>query len=113
MSGRSGQARENGEMVRVGVVHITASDSPYQMKHYETSIVVDSGVVTVVLPPVAEAMDQTIDISAPAGVTDTVTVTDHNDDTALTDISLDADDDFALLRSNGETWRAFHTVGYS
>ena len=81
----------------------------YAMKHTDHIVIVNSGhtdnTMTLTLPPVHEAMGQFYYIEATLGDTgNTTTIEDDNGDTALSDLTLDADDDYILLYSNGRRW---------
>jgi len=56
------------------------------------------------LPPVAEAAGRFLSIYATIANSKTVTVQDQDDSVGWTDLTLDTDDDHALLYSDGLRW---------
>lgn len=77
---------------------------------FEQVVEVDSsdGAVTITLPSVEEAAGMAYDISAPNGVTNTVTVNDAGGTNMTTTVganALDADGDFMTVMSTGKAWR--------
>jgi len=76
----------------------------YTMLLTDLGVVVVSGTVTITLPSVALAAGMIFTVHAPAGGTATVTVADNANDAGLTNISLDADDEYVCLYSDGRKW---------
>lgn len=94
------------------ILHIDDTDTELTIRDQVVRVTSDGAAVTVTLPSVAEAKGLMFDIEALTGATQTVTVEDNSDDAGLSDISLDADNEYVVLWSNGISWREVVT-GYS
>ena len=78
----------------------------YQMttRDYVTRVVVSAATV-ITLPPVAESSGRLYSIFARTATSvNTVTIQDKGDSEAWTDIVLAADDDYAVIYSDGMKW---------
>ena len=64
----------------------------------------DTEPIAVVLPPVSECAGQIFTVYLDAFSTDSVTINDNGDDPDLTEITLGAADQFAVIMSNGVRW---------
>lgn len=100
--------RDNAHIPRPKRYAYKAADATLEV--YEQVVEVDSSsaAVTITLPSVEEAAGMAYDISAPSGVTNTVTVNDAGGTSMVTVVganALDADDDFMTVVSTGKAWR--------
>jgi len=103
-----GDQRSSGTLTQNGkTVFATESfsmDINDQVVRAVTGAVLD---VTVTLPSVMEAAGRIFSISLITDGGKDVIIQDKDDDAALTDITLDTANDYAILYSDGYVWREF------
>lgn len=68
-----------------------------------------SGSYAITLPPVNEAQGLTFTIQATIADSEAVTVQDQDESEDWTDLTLDTDEDAAVLYSDGRKWWPIHT----
>jgi len=103
------QRAGNQGMIKVFQLVQADGAQTYDMKSTDHIVIVNSGhtsnTMTLTLPPVQECAGGLYYIGAPLGDTgNTTTVEDNNGDAALSDLTMDADDDHILLFSTGHRW---------
>lgn len=63
-----------------------------------------TGAVTITLPNVSEAIGMVFVIYAETSTSNDITIQDAKDEAGLTDITLDAADEYSVLFSDGKHW---------